>query len=50
MNEKAMKKANAETTAYIQRRGFTDWQLANEPGIQNEVDLFWNESYRDADE
>jgi len=43
---KATQKANKETTAWIKRRKFSPWQLANETGIQNEVDAYWIEALK----
>ena len=48
MEHIARQVADRETNAYIARRGITPWQVANEPAIQNEIDLVWNEYRREA--
>ena len=48
MNKQAREIADRQTKGYISRRGFTQWQLRNEPAIQQAVDRVWNDEYREA--
>ena len=41
MNKQAQERADRQTKGYISRRGFTQWQLRNEPAIQQAVDCAW---------
>jgi hypothetical protein len=43
-----MRTAGFETKAWMQSRGISEFDYEDEPAIRNQVDAFWNESYREA--
>ena len=43
--QQAGEMANYEILRYIQAASYTEWQVANEPAIKQEVDAVWNWYY-----